>query len=200
MSKNLNVSQKSNTNNLVKIGLLSAIGYILMFISVPLPFLFPDFLKLDISDLPVLLGTVSMGPISGILISFLKNLLQFITGMSANGGIGEFANFLIGVSLVIGMSFTFKVKNKSNLIKSLIIGVIFMTFMGCITNYLLILPFYETIMPIEAVISLASEINPIIKNKTDFIIWMIVPFNLLKGSMISLVTVLVYEKIKSVLN
>lgn len=197
---NLKVSQKSNTNNLVKIGLLSAIGYILMFISVPLPFLFPDFLKLDISDLPVLLGTVSMGSVSGILISFLKNLLQFITGMSSNGGIGELANFLIGSSLVVGMSFTFKIKNKKNLIKSLVIGVIFMTFMGCLTNYFLILPFYETIMPIDAVIGLASEINPIIKNKIDFIIWMIIPFNILKGSMISSVTVLIYEKIKSVLN
>ena len=67
-----------------------------MFISIPLPMLFPDFLKIDISDLTALLGGVALGPMAGVTIALLKNLLQFVTGMSTTGGVGEFANFLIG--------------------------------------------------------------------------------------------------------
>lgn len=191
--------KKISTQTLVKVGVLSAIGYVLMFISVPLPFLFPDFLKIDISDLPVLVGGITLGPLMGVLVAFIKNLLQFLTGMSTTGGIGELANFLIGTSLVFVSSNLFKEKSKKNLIKALAFGVISMSIMGCLSNYFLILPFYSTIMPIEAVIEMASAINPIISSKIDFIIWMIIPFNLVKGFIISSVTVLVYDKIKKIL-
>jgi len=193
----LNSSKKIETSTLVKVGVLSSIGYILMFIAIPIPFLFPDFLKIDISDLPVLIGGITLGPIFGVLIAFIKNLLQFLTGMSTTGGIGELANFLIGASLVFASSMLFK--NNKNLVKALLFGVIAMTLMGVLSNYFLILPFYSTIMPIEDVIEMASVINPNITGKIDFIIWMIVPFNILKGFIISSITVLTYDKIKKVL-
>ena len=193
----LNSSKKIETSTLVKVGVLSSIGYILMFIAIPIPFLFPDFLKIDISDLPVLIGGITLGPIFGVLIAFIKNLLQFLTGMSTTGGIGELANFLIGASLVFASSML--VKNNKNLVKALLFGVIAMTLMGVLSNYFLILPFYSTIMPIEDVIEMASVINPNITGKIDFIIWMIVPFNILKGFIISSITVLTYDKIKKVL-
>ena len=96
MQQTMKKTKFLSTSKLVKISILSAIGYILMFISVPLPMLFPEFLKIDISDLTALLGGISLGPMAGVTIAFLKNLLQFITGMSNTGGVGEFANFLIG--------------------------------------------------------------------------------------------------------
>ena len=136
------------TSTLVKVGVLSAIGYILMFISVPIPMLFPDFLKIDISDITPLIGAISLGPIYGIVISFLKNLLQFITGMSTTGGVGEFANFLIGSSFVFIASFIYsKEKDIKGLIKGLVFGIITMIIVGCLANYFIILPFYSTIMP-----------------------------------------------------
>ena len=95
MQQTMKKTKFLSTSKLVKISILSAIGYILMFISVPLPMLFPEFLKIDISDLTALLGGISLGPMAGVTIAFLKNLLQFITGMSNTGGVGEFANFLI---------------------------------------------------------------------------------------------------------
>ncbi|WP_296645597.1 ECF transporter S component [Romboutsia sp. 13368] len=190
------------TSTLVKISILSAIGYILMFISVPLPMLFPEFLKIDISDLTALLGGISLGPMVGVSIAFLKNLLQFITGMSTTGGVGEIANFLIGGSFVFIVSYIYsKKRNISGVIIGLISGIIVMTIVGCIANYFIILPFYSTIgFSIDAVVSMGSKINPAIHDKLTFVIWIIAPFNILKSGIMSLLTLPMYKKTEKILN
>jgi len=187
---------------LVKISILSAIGYILMFISVPLPMLFPEFLKVDISDLPVLLGGIALGPMAGVTIAFFKNLLQFITGMSTTGGVGEFANFLIGGSFVFTVSYIYsKKRDVAGVIIGLISGIIVMTIVGCIANYFIILPFYSKIgWSIDAVVAMGSAINPAIKNKLSFVIWIIAPFNILKSGIMSLLTLPMYKKTEKIFN
>ena len=190
------------TSTLVKISILSAIGYILMFISVPLPMLFPEFLKIDISDLTALLGGISLGPMVGVSIAFLKNLLQFITGMSTTGGVGEFANFLIGGSFVFTVSYIYsKKRDVLGVIIGLIIGMIIMTIVGCIANYFIILPFYSTIgFSIDAVVEAGATINPAIHDKLTFIIWVIAPFNILKSGIMSLLTLPMYKRTEKILN
>ena len=189
-----------STVKLVKVSILAAIGYILMFIAIPIPALFPDFLKIDISDLPVLLGGMALGPVAGIWIAFLKNLLQLVTGFSTTGGVGELANFIIGGSFVWIVSFIYSnKKNIKGVIIGLLLGIITMTIVGCIANYVLILPFYSTIMPIDQVINMGSKINPLITNKITFILWIIAPFNLIKASLISLITLPMYKKTEKIL-
>lgn len=189
------------TSTLVKVGILSAIGYILMFISVPIPMLFPEFLKIDVSDLPALLGGIALGPMAGVAIAFLKNLLQFITGMSTTGGVGEFANFVIGGSFVWTVSYVYtKKREKSGIIIGLILGVFVMTIVGCLSNYYIMLPFYSTIMPIDAVIEMGAAINPYIVDKFTFVIWIIAPFNLLKATIMSLLTLPLYKRTEKILN
>ncbi len=187
---------------LVKISILSAIGYILMFISVPLPMLFPEFLKIDISDLPALLGGIALGPMAGVTIAFFKNLLQFITGMSATGGVGEFANFLIGGSFVFIVSYIYsKKRDVTGVIIGLISGIVIMTIVGCIANYFIILPFYSTIgWSIDAVVAMGSAINPAINNKLSFVIWIIAPFNILKSGIMSVLTLPMYKKTEKIFN
>ena len=187
---------------LVKISILSAIGYILMFISVPLPMLFPEFLKVDISDLPALLGGIALGPMAGFTIAFFKNLLQFITGMSTTGGVGEFANFLIGGSFVFTVSYIYsKKRDVAGIIIGLISGIIVMTIVGCIANYFIILPFYSKIgWSIDAVVAMGSAINPAINNKLSFVIWIIAPFNILKSGIMSLLTLPMYKKTEKIFN
>ena len=187
---------------LVKISILSAIGYILMFISVPLPMLFPEFLKVDISDLPALLGGIALGPMAGVTIAFFKNLLQFITGMSTTGGVGEFANFLIGGSFVFTVSYIYsKKRDVAGVIIGLISGIIVMTIVGCIANYFIILPFYSKIgWSIDAVVAMGSAINPAIHNKLSFVIWIIAPFNILKSGIMSLLTLPMYKKTEKIFN
>ena len=187
---------------LVKISILSAIGYILMFISVPLPMLFPEFLKVDISDLPALLGGIALGPMAGVTIAFFKNLLQFITGMSTTGGVGEFANFLIGGLFVFTVSYIYsKKRDVAGVIIGLISGIIVMTIVGCIANYFIILPFYSKIgWSIDAVVAMGSAINPAINNKLSFVIWIIAPFNILKSGIMSLLTLPMYKKTEKIFN
>ena len=172
-----------------------------MFISVPLPMLFPEFLKIDISDLTALLGGISLGPMAGVTIAFLKNLLQFITGMSTTGGVGEFANFLIGGSFVFTVSYIYsKKRNIQGVIIGLVSGIVVMTMVGCIANYFIILPFYATIgWSIDAVVSMGAAINPAIDSKMSFIIWMIAPFNILKSGLMSLLTLPMYKKTEKIL-
>ncbi|MCH1958996.1 MULTISPECIES: ECF transporter S component [Romboutsia] len=201
MQQTIKSNRMFSTSTLVKVGILSAIGYILMFISVPIPVLFPDFLKIDISDLTALLGGIALGPAAGVMIAFLKNLLQFITGMSTTGGVGELANFIIGGSFVWTVSYIYSKKRKTNgLIIGLLLGIIVMTIVGCLSNYFIMLPFYSTIMPIEAVIEMGAAINPVIVDKLSFVIWIIAPFNILKATIMSLLTLPMYKKTEKVLN
>lgn len=201
MQQTLKSNRMFSTSTLVKVGILSATGYILMFISVPIPLLFPDFLKIDVSDLPALLGGIILGPAAGVMIAFLKNLLQFITGMSTTGGVGELANFIIGGSFVWTVSYIYSKKRETKgLIIGLLLGIIVMTIVGCLSNYFIMLPFYSTIMPIEAVIEMGAAINPAIVNKLSFVIWIIAPFNILKATIMSLLTLPMYKKTEKVLN
>ena len=201
MQQTMKSTKFLTVSTLVKISILSAIGYILMFISIPLPMLFPDFLKIDISDLTALLGGISLGPMAGVTIAFLKNLLQFITGMSTTGGVGEFANFLIGGSFVFTVSYIYsKKRNIQGVIIGLVSGIVVMTMVGCIANYFIILPFYATIgWSIDAVVSMGAAINPAIDSKMSFIIWMIAPFNILKSWLMSLLTLPMYKKTEKIL-
>ena len=201
MQQTMKSTKFLTVSTLVKISILSAIGYILMFISVPLPMLFPEFLKIDISDLTALLGGISLGPMAGVTIAFLKNLLQFITGMSTTGGVGEFANFLIGGSFVFTVSYIYsKKRNIQGVIIGLVSGIVVMTMVGCIANYFIILPFYATMgWSIDAVVSMGAAINPAIDSKMSFIIWMIAPFNILKSGLMSLLTLPMYKKTEKIL-
>ena len=202
MQQTIKRSKFLTPTTLVKISILSAIGYILMFISVPLPMLFPEFLKVDISDLPALLGGIALGPMAGVTIAFFKNLLQFITGMSTTGGVGEFANFLIGGSFVFTVSYIYsKKRDVAGVIIGLISGIIVMTIVGCIANYFIILPFYSKIgWSIDAVVAMGSAINPAINNKLSFVIWIIAPFNILKSGIMSLLTLPMYKKTEKIFN
>ena len=202
MQQTMKKTKFLSTSKLVKISILSAIGYILMFISVPLPMLFPEFLKIDISDLTALLGGISLGPMAGVTIAFLKNLLQFVTGMSTTGGVGEFANFLIGGSFVFTVSYIYSKKRElSGVIIGLLAGIVVMTIVGCVSNYFIILPFYQTIgWPIDAVVAMGAAINPTIDSKISFVIWMIAPFNILKSGLMSLLTLPMYKKTEKILN
>lgn len=189
------------TSILVKTAMLGSVGYILMFISMPIPMLFPEFLRIDISDIAGVVGGIALGPLAGVMIELIKNLLQYITGMSSTNGIGEIANFLIGSSFIFVVSRIYKLKhNKSGVVLGLFLGIITMTIVGCISNYFIILPFYSTLMPIEAVIEMGAVLNPKVVDTSSFILWIIAPFNIIKGIIISLFTLLIYRKTENLLN
>ena len=188
-----------STNTMTKIAILSAISYILMSISIPIPGIFPDFLKLDISDVPAIFGGMTLGPIAGFTIVLIKNLFQAMTA-STTAWIGEIANLLIGGSYVVIVSLVYRQrKSLKGLLLGFTLGTMAMIIIGCLTNYYMLLPFYGTVMPMEAIINMGNMINPKVTDLGSFVIWMIAPFNLVKAVVISLVTLPLYKKMEVIL-
>ncbi len=175
----------TKTNLIVKVALLSAIAIVLSFIEAQIP-IFPFFLKIDIADIPALIGSIVFGPIAGITIVFIKNILHGIIA-SSSAGVGEVANFLIGSALVIPLGITMK-KNKTlrNYVIGAVTGIVFMIISASILNVYVLLPMYEAVMnfPIEKVIETCNAINPKVTSLNGYILYVIVPFNLLKGTVV----------------
>ncbi|MBF8982945.1 ECF transporter S component [Lutibacter sp. B2] len=187
-----------STQALTKIAILSVFAYVIMFIEMPL-FFFPGFLKLDISDIPALIGGLALGPVAGIMIELIKNVLHLIT-KTTTGGVGELANFLIGIALVIPTSIMYnKHRSKKSAVVGMLIGTIMMTIVGGIFNYFILLPFYAKIMPLEQIIAWSSAANSAIVDLKTLVYYGIIPFNILKGIIVSIFTFLLYKKLSPVL-
>lgn len=189
-----------STKTIAKVGILSAIAYVLMFISVPLP-IFPSFLKIDLSDIPAIFGGMSLGPIAGIAIVIIKNFLQGITA-STTGGVGEFANVIIGGSYVLIICLFYrKWKNIKGVVAGGLVGIVAMTIMGCIMNYYIMMPLYATVygMPLDAIIQMGTVINSKVTDLYTFVIWMIAPFNIIKAGLMTVVTLPLFKKMEKIL-
>ncbi|SEN54360.1 Riboflavin transporter FmnP [Peptostreptococcus russellii] len=188
--------RKLSTRVLVKVGLLSAVAFLLMFIEMPIPGLFPDFLKIDISDMPALIAGLAMGPAAGICVEIVKNFLHTIVA-TTTGGVGEIANIIVGSAFVVATSVVYRRKKD---FKSLVIGFVCGTLaiiaVGSIVNYFFLLPFYGQLMGMDAIISLGKAVNPNVHNLLTFVIWFIAPFNLIKGVMISILSIPLYKKLE----
>ncbi len=189
-----------STKTIAKVGILSAIAYVLMFISVPLP-IFPSFLKIDLSDIPAIFGGMSLGPIAGIAIVIIKNFLQGITA-STTGGVGEFANVIIGGSYVLIICLFYrKWKNIKSVVAGGLVGIVAMTIMGCIMNYYIMMPLYATVygMPLDAIIQMGTVINSKVTDLYTFVVWMIAPFNIIKATLMTVVTLPLFKKMEKIL-
>jgi riboflavin transporter FmnP len=194
-----NVSSK--TKALTKTAMLLIIAVVLQTIEFPLP-LFPDFLKIDLSDIPAILGTFALGPFAGVAIELLKNVLRFVFGLSQSAGVGEFANFIIGISLILPAGIIYKrKKTKKYAILGLGVGIVCMVIAGALMNYYVIMPFYiKAGFPLEQIIALAASVNPWVIDMKTLIIYAIIPFNIVKGLLVSIVTILIYKRISPILH
>ncbi|MFZ7120556.1 MAG: ECF transporter S component [Eubacteriaceae bacterium] len=194
------MTENNKTKYLTRIGVLSTIAFILMFIEFPIP-IFPSFLKFDISDIPALLGAFAMGPIAGVIIELLKNILHVIVKGSETGGVGQLANFLIGSAWVIPVGVLYKrKKSKKYALISLAVGAGSMIIMAALANYYILLPFYAKIMPVEVIVGLGSAINAKIVDFATLILYGITPFNIFKTIVISLITIGLYKKVSPILH
>ena len=194
-------TKKIRTKDIATIGMLGAIATVLMLFEIPLPFA-PPFYEIDFSEVPVLIGAFAMGPIAGMLIELVKILLNLLINGTATVGVGEVANFCIGCAFCLpaGMIYR-KMKTKKGAIISLIVGTVVMTFLGCFINAYVMLPTYAKAfhMPIDAIVAMGTEVNGNITNLFTFVIFAVVPFNLLKGILSSIIVLLVYKKISPII-
>lgn len=187
----------SRTRKITVIGMLSALAYVIMMFDFNVP-LMPTFIKMDLSELPALIGAFALGPVEGVLICLVKNLLHALR--TSTGGVGELSNFILGASFVLtaGLIYKFKKNRKTAIIGSLV-GAVVMALVSIPSNYFLTYPFYTKFMPMEQIISMYQEINPGVNGLLECLIIFNVPFVFIKGMCSVIITLLIYKKISPII-
>lgn len=195
------LTTKQKTNWIAKTGIMAAAAIVLMFLEFPLP-LMPGFLKFDLSEIPVLLAAFALGPWSAVIIELIKNLAHF--PFSATAGVGEIANFVVGCSFVVPAGILYRMhRSKKMAVAGMAAGTLIMTLVGCLANYYVMIPFYIRVfsMPIEVIVGMTNEVgNTLVKDLKTLIVFVFAPFNLLKGSVVSLIVAIIYKRISPFLH
>lgn len=197
------MSKKSfNTKTLTKCAILSAAAWILMLFEFPLP-VAPVFYKADFSEVAVLIGAFSMGPWAGVVIEGIKIVLNVLTTGTSTAYVGELANFIIGCAFVLPAAWIYHHnKTRKNAIIGLAAGTVLMALVGCVVNYFVLIPMYSTLygLPLDAIIDMGRVIFPIIHDTFTFVCFAVMPFNLIKGIGVSVVTTLLYKHVSPILH
>ena len=176
----------------------SAISFVLMYFEFPIPIM-PAFIKFDFSDLPALIGTFAYGPLCGVIVCLIKNLLHLMDSNSML--VGELSNFILGAAFVIpaGLIYKFKKTKKSALIGG-ITGAVFMGIFCVFSNYFIVYPvYYQVAMPEEAILGMYQAILPSMKSILQSLIVFNLPFTVVKGLISVAITMLVYKPLSPIL-
>ena len=188
----------SHTRRLTGIAMLSAVAGVLTYLSFPVP-LMPSFIKLDLAELPALIGAFAYGPLAGAAVCLVKNLVSLMK--SSSGGVGTLCNFLLGVCFVVPAGLIYK-KNRTRkgaLIGSLL-GAAIMAVISIFVNYYVVYPIYTAFMPMEAIIGMYQAINPNVKTLWDCLLLFNMPFTFIKGMVSAVITIAVYKKLTPLIN
>ncbi|MFW5632726.1 MAG: ECF transporter S component [Acetivibrio ethanolgignens] len=180
------------TRQLVTLAMLSALAYVLMLIH--LPFKYLGFLELEFSDVPAVIASLVYGPVAGVVVELIKNVIKAITA-TTTGGIGELANFLISACYVIPVGILFqRLKGKAKVFESFAAGIAGFVTAGVVVNYFITVPLYANLFGgMDVVVGAAAATVPAIKDLATIVILGITPFNVVKGLLVSFVGYLVYK-------
>ena len=194
--------KRISTRSLVVTAMLSAVAFVLMFIEFPVPFM-PSFIKLDISDLPPLLGSFALGPIYGVVIELLKNLLHILIKGTSSNYVGELFNFLCGSFMCFsaGVIYHFKRSRMGALIASLV-GCVIMAVGSLPLNYFLVYPAYEVFfgLPMPAIIGMYQAILPSVDSLLECLLIFNVPFTFFKGMLDVIICFFIYKPLSPILH
>lgn len=190
-----------SVKNVVLMGMFGALAAVLMLFELPLPFIAPTFYGLDVSEVPVLVGTFALGPVAGVVIELVKILVKLLIKPTSTGFVGELANFCFGCALILPAGWIYKLqKTKKSAVIGMAVGTVVMTIVGVVLNVYVMLPFYSQFMPLDNIIAAGAAINPAVSNVWTFVIVCVGPFNLIKGIVVSLITALVYKRISIIIH
>ena len=186
------------THKLTITAMLSAAATVLMFIDFSVP-LMPSFIKLDVSELPALLASFSLGPVYGVVVCLIKNLVNL--SRSTTSGIGEICNFLLGACFVFSAGLIYKnMKNRKGALIGSLAGAVIMAILSLPINYYITYPIYANFMPMEAIIDMYKVIYSGVNSLLDCLLVFNVPFTLFKGLIDVALTFLIYKKLSPVLH
>lgn len=178
----MNNQQNKNLNKFIKISLLGAIAVVLMYFDFPIPFLPFPWLKIDLSDIPALMGAFAFGPMAGIVVELLKNLLILIVKGTGTGFVGEIANFIVGVSLVAPAAWAYhRNKSRKNALLGMILGTLSIEIIGILANVYLLLP--------------AFGMNMVKDELIQYVTVGLLPFNGVKAILVCAITYILYKRV-----
>ena len=181
--------------------MFSVLAAVLMYLEIPL-FFAPSFYELDFSEVPVLICTFYLGPTAGVTAELVKVILKIFLKGTTTAFVGDFANFVVGCSFILPASIIYHMKKtKKTAILGMVIGTITMTIFGSLFNAVYLLPKFSQLygLPLDAIISMGTEINGAINSVSTLVLFCVVPFNLLKGVLVSLITGLLYKRVEKLL-
>ena len=187
----------SNARYIAICGLMSALATILMFIEIPL-FFAPEFYKLDFSEIPVMIGTYMLGPVAGVIIELVKILLKLVFKGTTTAFVGDLANFLVGCSMILPASIIYyHKKTKKTALIGMIVGTLIMSIFGSAFNAIYLLPKFSQLygLPLDVIVQMGTAVNPKINSVTTLALFAVAPFNLLKGTLVTIITLLLYKRI-----
>jgi len=197
------VYKVSSTKYIAICGMMGALSGILMLFEIPLVFLAPNFYKLDFSELPVMIGGMYLGPVSAVLIELVKILVHLVIKGTSTAFVGEFANFAVGCSLVLPAVIVYHTKKtRTRALIGLLTGTVVITVFGTLFNAWYLLPAFSKLygMPLDAIIGMGTAIHPSINDVMSFVILCVAPLNLIKGALISVLTLLLYKRLSPLLH
>lgn len=181
--------KNTKLQKMVSIGMLSAISFVLMIFNFPLP-AFPSYLEVDFSDVPALMAAITMGPVAGIVVEFIKNVLNwFYVGSPTGVPVGQIANFTTGILFIMPVYFIFKrLTSAKGLTTGLVLGTITMAVGMSVLNYFLFMPMYNYFLNVPTETGAAL---------TKSIVTFVLPFNIIKGAIVTVIMLLLFSSSKN---
>ena len=180
--------------------MLGAVAAVLMYLEFPIPIM-PAFVKLDVSELPALIASFAYGPVSGILVCLIKNLIKLPSTSTA--AVGELFNFVMG-ALFVGVAGLIYKRNKTRkgAIVGALLGALVMAVVSVPYNYFIVYPAYVVMyhLPLDAIIGMYQAINPNVNGLLACLLVFNLPFTFVKGALDAVLCFLVYKPLSPILH
>ena len=184
------------------IGIFAAMAALLMYIEISLPFA-PPFYQIDLSEVPVLICSFSMGPVAGVVCELAKVILKLLLKGTSTAFVGDFANFVVGCSFVLPATILYhRFKSKKGALVGMVVGTVVMSVFGSLFNAVYLLPAFSALygLPLEQLVAMGTAVNGMINSVSTLVLFAVVPFNIIKGFVVSLLTTLLYKRVERLLH
>lgn len=188
----------SNIRKMTVTAVLAAVSSALMFISFAVPMFMPPFIKLDFSELPALLAAFSLGPVYGLLVSLIKNVINL--PFSTTGGVGELSNFIISASFVFFAGLIYQNhRSRKGAFWGSLFGALIASAVSVFTNFYITYPFYTNFMPMDTIINMYQMLNSNVDSLIEALVYFNLPFTFLKCMCSVLISFVIYKRISPIL-
>ena len=192
----------SSTHYISYTAIFACMAGVLMLVEIPL-FFAPGFYKLDLSEMPILICTFYLGPVAGVAAELVKGLGKLLLKGTTTAFVGDFANFAVGCSFVLPASVIYHARpGRRTALVGMAAGTLTMTVFGSLFNAVYLLPKFAELygIPMETIVSMGTAVNGSITDAATLVLFAVVPFNLLKGIVVSALTFVLYKRISPILH